>query len=105
MEDIIGQQRREAEAVREAVAKRPLEDIQQEQAFQEWWEAESRRTQEEEARRGSGGEGRGKGRARRRGKGREKGEEGGQRADVGQASRGRGGGKASRGRGKKVAAS
>ena len=115
MEDIIGQQRREAEAVREAVAKRPLEDIQQEQAFQEWWEAESRRTQEEEARRAGGGEGRGKGRARRRGKGREKGEkgekgekseEGAQRApNAGQASRGRGGGRPSRGRGKKVVAS
>ena len=109
MEDIIGQQRREAEAVREAVAKRPLEDIQQEQAFQEWWEAESRRTQEEEARRAGGGEARGKGRARGRGTGKEKGETGGdagQRAsDAGQASRGRGGGKASRGRGKKVAAS
>ncbi|RSL94382.1 hypothetical protein CEP52_012657 [Fusarium oligoseptatum] len=49
--DIIGQQEREQEAVKEAVAKRSLQEIQQEQAFQEWWDQESRRTQEEEARR------------------------------------------------------
>ncbi|KAH6894319.1 hypothetical protein B0T10DRAFT_249431 [Thelonectria olida] len=53
MEDIIGQQRREQEQVKEAVAKRSLHEIQQEQAFQEWWDQESRRTQEEEARRKS----------------------------------------------------
>ncbi|CAI4215732.1 unnamed protein product [Parascedosporium putredinis] len=51
LEDIIGQQQREQELVKEAVAKRPLADIQQEQAFQEWWDQESRRMQEEEARR------------------------------------------------------
>ncbi|KAF4464309.1 myosin [Fusarium albosuccineum] len=51
MADIIGQQKREQEAVKEAVAKRSLQEIQQEQAFQEWWDEESRRTQEEEARR------------------------------------------------------
>lgn len=51
MADIIGQQQREAEIVKEAVAKRSLQEIQQEQAFQEWWDAESRRTQEEEVRR------------------------------------------------------
>jgi inhibitor of Bruton tyrosine kinase len=49
--DIIGQQQREQQSVKEAVAKRNLEEIQQEQAFQEWWDAESRRIQEEEARR------------------------------------------------------
>ena len=49
MADIIGQQRREQELVKEAVAKRSLQEIQEEQAFQEWWEAESLRTQEEEA--------------------------------------------------------
>ncbi|KAM5346493.1 hypothetical protein ACJ41O_009498 [Fusarium nematophilum] len=49
--DIIGQQKLEQEAVKEAVAKRSLQEIQQEQAFQEWWDQESRRTQEEEARR------------------------------------------------------
>ncbi|KAI1848896.1 hypothetical protein JX266_005324 [Neoarthrinium moseri] len=48
--DIIGQQQREQESVKEAAAKRSLQEIQQEQAFQEWWDQESRRTQEEEAR-------------------------------------------------------
>lgn len=49
--DIIRQEQREQESVKEAAAKRNLEEIQQEQAFQEWWDAESRRIQEEEARR------------------------------------------------------
>ncbi|ROW13437.1 hypothetical protein VPNG_04380 [Cytospora leucostoma] len=49
--DIIDQERRNLESVKEAVAKRSLMEIQQEQAFQEWWEEESRRTQEEEAKR------------------------------------------------------
>ncbi|KAK3682418.1 hypothetical protein B0T22DRAFT_282969 [Podospora appendiculata] len=48
MADIIGHQRREQELVKEAAAKRSLQEIQEEQAFQEWWDAESRRTQEEE---------------------------------------------------------
>lgn len=51
LEDIIGQQRREQELVKEAVAKRSLQEIQQEQAFQEWWDQESRRAREEEAQR------------------------------------------------------
>ncbi|KHO01687.1 BTB domain and ankyrin repeat containing protein [Metarhizium album ARSEF 1941] len=51
MADIIGQQRLEQQRVKEAVAKRPLQEIQEEQAFQEWWDQESRRAQEEEARR------------------------------------------------------
>lgn len=51
MADIIDQERRNLESVKEAAAKRSLMEIQQEQAFQEWWEEESRRTQEEEARR------------------------------------------------------
>ncbi|KAI0138908.1 hypothetical protein F4776DRAFT_662609 [Hypoxylon sp. NC0597] len=49
--DIIGEQQREQEVVREAVAKRSLQEIQQEQAFQEWWDQESRRMQAEETRR------------------------------------------------------
>ncbi|KAI0539055.1 hypothetical protein GGR58DRAFT_465714 [Xylaria digitata] len=49
--DIIGQQQREQQRCREAIAKRSLQEIQQEQEFQEWWDQESRRTQEEEARR------------------------------------------------------
>ncbi|KAI0593237.1 BTB/POZ domain-containing protein [Biscogniauxia sp. FL1348] len=56
--DIIGQQQREQQNVRQAVAKRSLQEIQQEQAFQEWWDQESRRMQEEEARRTAREEGR-----------------------------------------------
>lgn len=48
MTDIIGQQKREQDLVKEAVAKRSLQEIQEEQAFQEWWDKESRRAQEEE---------------------------------------------------------
>jgi hypothetical protein len=49
MADIIGQQRREQEVIKEAGAKRSLQEIQEEQAFQEWWDLESRRAREEEA--------------------------------------------------------
>ncbi len=49
MNDIIGLQRREQEVIKEAVAKKSLQEIQEEQAFQEWWDQESRRAQEEEA--------------------------------------------------------
>jgi hypothetical protein len=78
MSDIIGQQRREQEVIREAVAKRSLQEIQEEQAFQEWWDQESRRAQKEEAARtrnvvsgsGSGGKnGGGRGRSGGRGRG------------------------------------
>ena len=78
MADIIGQQRREQEVIKEAVAKRSLQEIQEEQAFQEWWDQESKRAQEEEAtkseiptsgsgRGGKSGGGRGKGTGRGRG--------------------------------------
>jgi len=79
MADIIGQQKREQEVIKEAVAKRSLQEIQEEQAFQEWWDQESKRAQEEEATRAaassrggrSGGGGKGKGgRGRGRGRGR-----------------------------------
>lgn len=81
MSDIIGQQQRELEVMKEAVAKRSLQEIQEEQAFQEWWDAESRRAQEEEAARSrstanipskgaKGGNARGRsGRGRGRGRG------------------------------------
>jgi len=49
MADIIGQEQRAKEVIKEAVAKRSLQEIQEEQAFQEWWDQESRRAQEEEA--------------------------------------------------------
>lgn len=87
MADIIGQQKREQDLIREAVQKRSLQEIQEEQAFQEWWDQESRRAQEEEARRGQvgaqgaggkaavrekafrrGGRGRGRGQGNRGGK-------------------------------------
>jgi len=75
MADIIGQQRREQEVIKEAVAKRSLQEIQEEQAFQEWWDQESKKAQEEAARAraspsgrgGKTGGGRGKGGPRGRG--------------------------------------
>lgn len=51
MSDIIGQQKREQDLIKEAVAKRSLQEIQEEQAFQAWWDAESKRAIEEEAER------------------------------------------------------
>ncbi|KXJ89863.1 hypothetical protein Micbo1qcDRAFT_196622 [Microdochium bolleyi] len=74
--EIIEQEQREQRSVREAVAKRSLQEIQQEQEFQQWWDQESQRMQEEEqarlasakkasegsARRGRGGKSRGGGR-------------------------------------------
>ncbi|ETN39191.1 uncharacterized protein HMPREF1541_05414 [Cyphellophora europaea CBS 101466] len=76
MADILAQQQGEKTAIKEAVAKRSLQDIQQEQEFQAWWDSESRRVQEEEAqasaatgRRGKGGRGRGARRAGGRGGG------------------------------------
>ncbi|KUJ23066.1 uncharacterized protein LY89DRAFT_635209 [Mollisia scopiformis] len=93
MADIIGQQRREQEVIKEAVAKRSLQEIQEEQAFQEWWDQESQRAQEEEAARaknagsGSGRGGKSGGRGKRGARGR-----GGRgRGDSGQGQdRGRG---------------
>jgi hypothetical protein len=97
MADIIDLQAREQEVIKEAVKPRDLKDIQEEQAFQEWWDLESRRAQEEEmsrtrksekigepsGRNGNGGKGNGG-----RGKG-----------GRGRGGRGRGGGDRGRGRG------
>lgn len=74
MTDIIGQQNREQDLIKEAVAKRSLQEIQEEQAFQEWWDQESRRAQEEDARRSEastsrGGKDASKGRGRKGGGG------------------------------------
>ncbi len=75
MADIIGQQKREQDIIKEAVAKRSLQEIQEEQAFQEWWDQESRRTQEEEVMRAiastaaSGASGGARGKGGRRGRG------------------------------------
>lgn len=101
MEDIIGLQRREQEVIADAVKKRSLQEIQEEQAFQEWWDAESRRAREEEeavasakassAKTGGGSANRGKS-SGGRGKG-------GRGRGGGEASKTRGGGEVARGRG------
>jgi inhibitor of Bruton tyrosine kinase len=74
MTDIIGLEQQNQQKAKDAVAKRSLQEIQQEQAFQEWWDQESRRTQEEEARRLARDkdkeEGKGRGRRGRSGKAR-----------------------------------
>ncbi|RKF64444.1 putative btb poz domain-containing protein [Erysiphe neolycopersici] len=49
MADIIGQQEREQEIIKEAISRRSLREIQEEQSFQEWWDKESRRIQMAEA--------------------------------------------------------
>lgn len=82
MADILAQQQAEKDIIKEAAAKRSLQEIQQEQEFQEWWDQESRRVMEEEAARtaratrGSekrGGRGAGAGRGKGRGGGESRG--------------------------------
>ena len=92
MADIIGQQRREQEVIKEAVAKRSLQEIQEEQAFQEWWDQESRRAQaqeEEAATAKNAASASGRGGKGSRGKGGGRGRSGRGRVD-GMAGRGRG---------------
>lgn len=48
MSDILYQQQTEKDVIKEAAAKRSLQEIQEEQAFQEWWDEESRKVREEE---------------------------------------------------------
>lgn len=48
MSEILAQQQIEKSVVKEAAAKRSLQEIQQEQEFQEWWDNESRRVQEQD---------------------------------------------------------
>lgn len=91
MADIIGQQRREQEVIKEAVAKRSLHEIQEEQAFQEWWDQESKRAQEEEAAAKAKNSASGLGRGGKAG-----GSGGGGRGKSGRG-KGRGGGEALRG--------
>ena len=72
MSDILTQQQTEKDVIRDAVAKRSLQEIQEEQAFQEWWDEESRKVREEQEQetrgktvspaRGRNGGSRGKGR-------------------------------------------
>lgn len=122
MADILSQQQAEKELIAQAAAKRSLQEIQQEQEFQEWWDKESRRVIEEEEaarvarerrERGGGGNkargGRGKGEGRRKGKGEDEAAGGGGggeevKEDVGKGVVGRGGG-AKRGGGKRGGAS
>lgn len=47
--DILSQQQAEKRSIKEAAAKRSLQEIQQEQEFQAWWDQASRRAIEEEA--------------------------------------------------------
>ncbi|KAB8345909.1 hypothetical protein FH972_022964 [Carpinus fangiana] len=78
--DIILQEQAGKDAIKEAVAKRSLQEIQQEQEFLEWWDHQSRATQEAEAaahasssvpgsKARGGGQQRGRGGRRRRGGG------------------------------------
>lgn len=93
MADILSQQQTEKEIIKEAAARRSLQEIQEEQAFQEWWDEESRKVRAGDAVAAAakpavrGGKGmRGKGRGGSRGRGRGKG--GG---DGGEASESAGG--------------
>jgi hypothetical protein len=76
MADIISQQQLEQEIIKGTVMKRSLQEIQQEQEFQSWWDAESAKVREEaeaSARiqtRSSSRAGRGGGRVRGRWRGR-----------------------------------
>ena len=76
MADIISQQEVEQEIRKQAVAKRSLQEIQQEQAFMEWWDAESKRVNDVEENQGGNGEGQ-RARASRGGRGRANGKGGG----------------------------
>lgn len=81
MSDILYQQQTEKDIIKEAAAKRSLQEIQEEQAFQEWWDEESRKVREEEeqaarpaARGGRGARGKVRGGFRGRGRGRGRGD-------------------------------
>ncbi|CAI6315721.1 unnamed protein product [Periconia digitata] len=51
MEEILSLQQAEKVSIRDAAAKRSLQEIQQEQEFQEWWDQESKRVIQEEEQR------------------------------------------------------
>lgn len=48
LKDILDQEQASKDKLKEAVAPRSLQDIQQEQEFQEWWDKESRKAIAEE---------------------------------------------------------
>ena len=91
MQDILALQQTEKDVIKEAAAKRDLQDIQAEQEFQEWWDKESRRVQEAEtvpkAPKRQGGRGRG---GSSRGGGRGGKARGGAGRDVASSARGGG---------------
>ncbi|WEW58164.1 hypothetical protein PRK78_003632 [Emydomyces testavorans] len=67
---ILQQQQLEKDVIREAAtARHNLHDIQVEQEFQEWWDAESKRVMEEAAAAAGAGRARGTGRGRGKGRG------------------------------------
>ncbi|KAL8936476.1 MAG: hypothetical protein Q9211_004174, partial [Gyalolechia sp. 1 TL-2023] len=69
MADILSQQQTEKDVIKEAIAKRSLQEIQEEQAFQEWWNEESRKAMEMEAAAASAAaSGKSEGRSRPRGR-------------------------------------
>lgn len=51
MEEILSLQQAEKVSIRDAAAKRSLQEIQQEQEFQQWWDQESKRVIQEEEQR------------------------------------------------------
>ncbi|QDS72141.1 hypothetical protein FKW77_004181 [Venturia effusa] len=70
--DILSEQAIEKTAIQDYAAKRSLQEIQQEQEFQEWWEKESARVIEEEqaaAAKGKREPGASRGRGKKRGRG------------------------------------
>lgn len=71
--DILSEQAIAKQEIRDFGAKRSLQEIQQEQEFQEWWDKERRRVEEEEeaARKGKENKSTKSGGARRRGKAKE----------------------------------
>ena len=96
MTDILSQQQTEKQIIKDASAKRSLQEIQQEQAFQEWWDQESAKmkmeAEEEE-----------KSTTRRDRRGNSRNAEGGDKRREGargNSARGRGGSRKSIGRGK-----
>lgn len=70
--DILSEQAIEKTAIKDFAAKRSLQEIQQEQEFQEWWEKESARVIEEEqaaSAKGKRDSGASRGRGKKRGRG------------------------------------
>jgi inhibitor of Bruton tyrosine kinase len=88
MAEILAQQDLEKRAVKKAAAKRSLQEIQQEQEFQQWWDSEAKRIQEEEQAASAAAVSRGRGKGGRGGGGRGRGRDG---AAAGGSGRGRGG--------------